>query len=153
MPLKEVKIVEKVVHSQYKKMFDEFSNNRFYAIQKRINDELERLNERPPIDIPSVSDILSGMQIQSLENIKAIKEEFMLKPNKRSFERLERMLSFNKFFIILNKEKRQKIFKQAIFEEHQAGKTVYKAGDTDEWMYVIVKGCVKQYEEKVTSYN
>ena len=137
--------MEKVVHSEYKKMFDEFSNNRFHVIKNRIKDELERLKERPPIDIPSVSDILSGPEIQSLENIKSIREEFKQPPAKRSIEKLEKMLNFNKFFIILNKEKRWKIFEHATFEEYEAGKTVYKAGDTDEWMYVIVKGCVKQY--------
>jgi hypothetical protein len=30
---------------------------------------------------------------------------------------------------------------------------IYREGEIDEFMYVIVKGCVKQYEQKVTSYN
>jgi hypothetical protein len=35
------------------------------------------------------------------------------------------MLSFNKFFIILNKEKRWKIFENSIFEEYDAGVKIY----------------------------
>jgi hypothetical protein len=45
------------------------------------------------------------MEIQSLENINAIREEYRLSPGKRNIDRLERMLNFNKFFIILNKGK------------------------------------------------
>lgn len=43
------------------------------------------------------------MEIQSLENINAIREEYKLPPGKRNIDKLEKMLSFNKFFIILNK--------------------------------------------------
>jgi Cyclic nucleotide-binding domain len=39
------------------------------------------------------------------------------------------------------------------FEEYEAGTVIYREGEIDEFMYVIVKGCVKQYEQKVTSYN
>jgi hypothetical protein len=42
-------IVEKVVHSDYKKMFDEFNSNKFDAIKSKINNELKRLQENPPI--------------------------------------------------------------------------------------------------------
>ena len=50
-------------------------------------------------------------------------------------------------------EKKWKIFDNCTFEEHEAGKKIYSEGDTDEYMYVIVKGCVKQYEQRLTSYN
>lgn len=47
-------------------MFDEFNHNKFDAIKNKINNELKRLKESPPIEIPSVSDILNSMEIQSL---------------------------------------------------------------------------------------
>lgn len=96
-------IVERVLHSDYKRMFEDFHNNKFDSIKGRISAELERLKESPPIDIPSVSDILSAMEIQSLENINFIREEFRAPPGRRNIEKLEKMLNFNKFFIILNK--------------------------------------------------
>lgn len=43
------------------------------------------------------------MEIQSLNNIDAIREEYKLPPGKRNIDKLEKMLCFNKFFIILNK--------------------------------------------------
>jgi hypothetical protein len=43
------------------------------------------------------------MEIQSLENINFIREEFRAPPGRRNIEKLEKMLNFNKFFIILNK--------------------------------------------------
>jgi len=61
------------VHSDFKKMFDEFNHSRFESIKTKINGELNRLKEKPPIDIPSVSDILNKMEIQSLENINTIR--------------------------------------------------------------------------------
>ena len=56
-----VVIIEKVVHSDYQKMFDDFNNNKFEAIKNKITGELKRLKENPPIEIPSVSDILNKM--------------------------------------------------------------------------------------------
>lgn len=50
-------------------------------------------------------------------------------------------------------EKRWKIFENSTFEEFEAGTKIYEEGDTDEFMYVIIKGCVKQYEKKLTTYN
>lgn len=52
---KGVTIVERIIHSDYQKMFDEFHNNKFDSIKNKINGELKRLKESPPIDIPSVS--------------------------------------------------------------------------------------------------
>jgi hypothetical protein len=46
------------------------------------------LKENPPIEIPSVSDILNKMEIQSLENIRAIKEEYKLPSGKRNIDKL-----------------------------------------------------------------
>jgi hypothetical protein len=79
-----VTIIEKVVHSDYKKLFDDFQNNRFENIRQKITGELKRLKESPPIEIPSVSKILNAMEIQSLENIDSIREEYKLLPHKRN---------------------------------------------------------------------
>jgi hypothetical protein len=42
-------------------MFDDFHNNKFDSIKNKITGELKRLKENPPIEIPSVSDILNKM--------------------------------------------------------------------------------------------
>jgi uncharacterized protein HemX len=95
------------VHSDFKRMLEEFHNNRFDSIKNKINNELKKLKENPPIDIPSVSDILNEMEIQSLENINSIRQEYKLPPGKRNVDKLDKMLCFNKFFLILNKGTRK----------------------------------------------
>lgn len=70
------------------------------------------------------------------------------------------MLSFNKFFVILNKgifcnklEKRFRIYQNCVLKKFAPNEIVYREGELNEHMYVVLKGCIKQYETKSTSYQ
>ncbi len=44
-----MQIVEKIAYSEYKNLFDEFENNKFDSIKKKIEQELERLRKDTPL--------------------------------------------------------------------------------------------------------
>lgn len=50
-------------------------------------------------------------------------------------------------------EKRAKIYEHFQFMMVEEGQEIYKEGDIEDFMYVVIKGCVKQLEKKQTSYN
>lgn len=41
-------------------------------------------------------------------------------------------------------EKRVKIYDHIQFMMVEEGQTIYKEGDIEDYMYVVIKGCVKQ---------
>ena len=52
-----------------------------------------------------------------------------------------------------NAEKRIKIFDNCTFMKVGSGCEIYKEGDIEDFMYVVIKGCIRQYEKKTTSYQ
>lgn len=50
-------------------------------------------------------------------------------------------------------EKRYKIYDQCEYMEVEEGEEIYEEGTVEDYMFIIIKGCVKQYEKKITSYN
>ncbi len=55
------------------------------------------------------------------------------------------------FLLII--EKRYRIFQNCTLLKYQPNQIVYREGEINEHMYVVIKGCVKQYETKSTSYQ
>ena len=68
--LDDCEVTEKIVHSDYQNMLENFENNKFWEFSNKIETEMKKLKDEAPIEIVSVNKILKDLSIQSFENMK-----------------------------------------------------------------------------------